>query len=421
MTTGSFSKDYRISLPGHTGLYGLQVSRSWNGTDRPKIKKLATVKEYAPRTVERLVWRGKRQVVYSHTYQYRVYSPSVPPKRGKIEMTDHPFTKTWTARNSGALQLSDGRMFTTDGAGYFLRAVPAELDSFDELSLIGRLRTKVAGSDFNAGVFLAELSPALRMIGESAYRINEARKFASRFDLIQASHALTRGTRWFRGDHPRLRASKDFSENWLQLQYGWLPLLADVENAAQFAAHHLNVGFQQVVRVSLRKQFGTLQNSSPSNILLPLNGQADFEISYLNRKSIKATLKEVNVPQLSGLTDPWSVAWEILPYSFVVDWFVPVGQWLSARGLKQALSGSFVISQKKVGYVRGMRLNPANHLQSSKDYWDSAGSFTRTISSSLPIPQPSVKGVGEALTWKRATSAVALLVQQAASLGRRST
>jgi hypothetical protein len=324
------------------------------------------------------------------------------------------------ARHSGALQLSDGRGFTTDGAGYYLTADPSDFDSFDELALIGRLRTKVAGSDFNAGVFLAELNPALRMIADSAYRINEARRFVQRGDLNQASQALLRGTRWFRGDLPRLRATKDLSTNWLQLQYGWLPLLADVQNGAQFIAHHTNVGFQKVVRASFTKRTGTPSNSSPFNILIP-SGEDGFEVSYFNRKSIKATLSEVNVPQLAGLTDPWSVAWELMPYSFVVDWFVPVGNWLSARGLKQALSGSFVISQKKEGYVRGMKLNPVNHLQSSKDYWASNGSFSRSLSSSLPIPQPTVRAIGEALTWRRAANAVALLVAPVERLGRRSS
>jgi hypothetical protein len=32
-----------------------------------------------------------------------------------------------------------------------------------------------------------------------------------------------------------------------------------------------------------------------------------------------------------GLTNPALVAWELVPYSFVVDWFLPVGDWLQAQ------------------------------------------------------------------------------------------
>jgi hypothetical protein len=31
-----------------------------------------------------------------------------------------------------------------------------------------------------------------------------------------------------------------------------------------------------------------------------------------------------------GMANPLSLAWELLPYSFVVDWFLPIGQFLSS-------------------------------------------------------------------------------------------
>lgn len=40
--------------------------------------------------------------------------------------------------------------------------------------------------------------------------------------------------------------------------------------------------------------------------------------------------KEPDFLEQCGFTDPWSVAWELLPLSFVVDWFVNVGQVLSS-------------------------------------------------------------------------------------------
>jgi hypothetical protein len=34
--------------------------------------------------------------------------------------------------------------------------------------------------------------------------------------------------------------------------------------------------------------------------------------------------------QAVGLTNPALVAWELVPYSFVIDWFLPIGNWLTA-------------------------------------------------------------------------------------------
>lgn len=36
------------------------------------------------------------------------------------------------------------------------------------------------------------------------------------------------------------------------------------------------------------------------------------------------------LPAKVGLTNPLSVAWELIPFSFVVDWFLPIGKYLDA-------------------------------------------------------------------------------------------
>lgn len=41
-----------------------------------------------------------------------------------------------------------------------------------------------------------------------------------------------------------------------------------------------------------------------------------------------------------GLTNPALVAWELVPYSFVVDWFLPIGDWLQAQTSLLGLSFS---------------------------------------------------------------------------------
>jgi hypothetical protein len=48
-------------------------------------------------------------------------------------------------------------------------------------------------------------------------------------------------------------------------------------------------------------------------------------------------------PQLAtinslGLTNPIAVAWELVPFSFAVDWFLPVGNTLSALTAGQGLT-----------------------------------------------------------------------------------
>lgn len=120
--------------------------------------------------------------------------------------------------------------------------------------------------------------------------------------------------------------------------------------------------------------------------------------------------KEVNVPQLVGLMDPLSVAWELVPFSFVLDWFLPIGSWLSARGLSQAMTGTFVTTKRI--WVQGYA--PYRIVGSSTwgaDYYKSYYALDRTISSELDVPLPSIKPLNKALSWKRAANALALLAQ----------
>jgi hypothetical protein len=41
-----------------------------------------------------------------------------------------------------------------------------------------------------------------------------------------------------------------------------------------------------------------------------------------------------------GLTNPLAIAWELVPFSFVLDWLVPVGTWL--QSLDATLGVKFV-------------------------------------------------------------------------------
>jgi hypothetical protein len=39
----------------------------------------------------------------------------------------------------------------------------------------------------------------------------------------------------------------------------------------------------------------------------------------------------------TGFTNPINLAWEVVPYSFVVDWFIPIGPWLETLNAWQGL------------------------------------------------------------------------------------
>lgn len=113
------------------------------------------------------------------------------------------------------------------------------------------------------------------------------------------------------------------------------------------------------------------------------------------------------IPQLLGLTNPELVAWELVPYSFVADWFIPLGDWMAARALVQRLKGTFIISDKRIG--RALSPTSAYFTAQPRGNYCKVG-FSRTVSSTLKVPKPHFKPLGKVASWQHCANAVGLLV-----------
>lgn len=407
-----------VSFTTGTGFVGKRVVKSWSGGDQ-------AVKRPARQPVVRpLVSYDK----FGHkVYHWGTYRPPTRlPKRAYNEL--HPYSTnlsievtegfSWTIDNDQTPWLDNsgtGVPGTTWGGVY--TSVPLNLwSSNDDLALFGKLREKVAGSDFNAGVFLGEGHQALKMIATNATKIYKALSAVRKGRVADAAHILTgskfeSNRNYFKSGFDR----KTIANNWLELQYGWLPLLSDVKGGAEFLAHHLSVPltYKTVVRREVKNDNATILTGSPTAAYFPM-------AKALSRGQVIAFLKEKDVIGLSGLTDPLSVAWELLPYSFVVDWFIPIGNYLQARGLAQALTGTFVTTKtnrSEVGGYKGKTLSNAPAAGSSivsiknAKYSYIAITVNRTVSSTLSVPLPSVKPLSKVASWRHAANAVALLTQ----------
>jgi hypothetical protein len=127
---------------------------------------------------------------------------------------------------------------------------------------------------------------------------------------------------------------------WLELQYGWKPLLDDVYGAAETIARER--GDRPLIN-TIRKTASVKRNHEAfSN-----NAGAGYTMTSSSRSAVNAMCSiaityEVRNDALRlassiGLTDPALLAWELLPYSFVVDWFLPVGGWLERANATSGL------------------------------------------------------------------------------------
>lgn len=397
MTTGSRTWDEQrvVSTQAGNGKVGQLRQKSWSGGDD---------------TSGRAAYELVKTQYYTPTGRLRTYAFRNYPKRAR-KKGEHNYSCTFNSAfdTVGSFyQLPNGPWFTCTALNFAGQPSSQQRwNSNDDIAMLGKLRERIVGSDFNVAVMLAEAPEALQTIAHAALTIDRAYRAAKRGNVKEAGKILLGGLRRTRKgvvvSPPRERsAATSVAGRWLELQYAWLPLLNDVYGAACTLAHFTNVPFQQTILVR-RKRNGTMSSASP-------NTKVGSSTVYTSVQ-IKAIISEVNVPGLLGLTDPASVAWEKLPWSFVADWFIPVGNWLSARGLAQNVSGTFVTSKKiysdAVGCVSG-----AVPVRGLGTFRSTSGSLNRVVSTSLAVPKPEVKSLDQVLSWKHAANAVSLLISR---------
>jgi len=127
--------------------------------------------------------------------------------------------------------------------------------------------------------------------------------------------------------------SKTVAQRFLELQYGWRPLLSDVY-AASVAYEKLTKGPRiSTLHVHGNSQCNSLEfSASPSNYTCVAYGKSACHILY-------QLVEDLPVTRSLGLSDPLSVVWELTPFSFVADWFLPIGQYLENLSIIPYLNG----------------------------------------------------------------------------------
>jgi len=339
--------------------------------------------------------------------------PGSRPKRAR--RSENAFTKTYMHLEQAPVTFGPNGTFPDF---FFLSPGSWDasdmLDANDQIKLVNKLTEKLQGSDFNASVFLGEGHQTLKMLADTAIRLAKAGHHARRFDILGAARSLFEGTNrrplkkhdWrnptWANNHTTY-AAKNLSSLWLELQYGWMPLLNDAEACAQSLAHYLEVPFATTYRVSVRRETNTDLSAN-----FGAYGTVTLHKTKSHRRSIIARISEKPTGWATlGLLDPELVAWELTPFSFVADWFIPIGSYLEARAKASRLVGTFITIDKRLGSAGPVKFNGEQRTPSRYR----SMLFDRSISSSLSVPLPTVKPLEKAASVQHCRNAVALVIQ----------
>jgi len=162
--------------------------------------------------------------------------------------------------------------------------------------------------------------------------------------------------------------SKDVARRYLEYVYGWKPLMADIYGTYGILKKHANDAFLLSGSGSSQQQCQcpSITCNDISYNSVTVHGPYDEKAHV--RCKIWARI-DPNCPGLRtinqvGLLNPLSLIWDLTPWSFVVDWFVPIGSVLQALTAPAGLNfvdGSMSVKNSFTGpYVHHHRIYDAN-------------------------------------------------------------
>lgn len=187
----------------------------------------------------------------------------------------------------------------------------------------------------NLAQAFAERQQTLDLLAATAVKIAESFNNLKKGNVVAAARALG-------GINPSRKMKKKFrkeferdpkqaaANGWLALQYGWKPLLDDVYGLAELTAQRVVKEIRGSAQASTRRTYERIIPCSFGDYGL-FTGVARQKVTYIVKYkcSYWTTSDATHLLTQIGLSNPALIAWELTPYSFVADWFIPIGNWIS--------------------------------------------------------------------------------------------
>jgi hypothetical protein len=239
----------------------------------------------------------------------------------------------WNGVDPATLQVGiDPSSYLGSGVSGYSLAILAELDLH---SLTG-LYSAVKNQQTNLAQMIAEKSQTAKLLVGSVTRLVSV--------LIDLKHGrLSSAARTLFPGNPT-----GVSQDWLMYQYGVKPLINDINGIVDTFAKEEHQIFD-VKKGSKRSLSLILEDTDVSygvcraHVRVKLFSQV--EVKYKTR--LQATFVTRSLAKL-GFGNPAQLGWELFPYSFVMDWFIPVGNYIANV---DAFAGLIAVFTTKTTYI----------------------------------------------------------------------
>lgn len=297
--------------------------------------------------------------------------------------------------------------------GSLYSRVPPAPDILEQ-RLLTKARLDLKGQNVNFSQAMAERKLTAGLVVDSLGRLTRGARAIRHGNLRKAAEEF--GVPYASKKHPSKRrkpSGSEFFDNFLELQYGWKPLYQDIHGAVTQLSEaeqkrngevraHVKVGGREFNR-DKRELAETADGGYWwFNVFSEVEHRAQIRLDFAH------TSPSLSTAQQLGLTNPAQLAWELVPFSFVVDWFIPVGDFFAQLDATLGWSyrgGTYSEKSVRTQSVEFSRMEGYN--PGFKGYCTTSGvksrqmSFARTVYGTEPmavIPAPK--------RWDQAFSAV---------------
>lgn len=290
-----------------------------------------------------------------------------------------------------AFTMNHGWTMTPSSVGMANRGIvyssPYVQDALNQsqIEALGRLGDRKA----NLALAIVEARKSVNLIASTAIR------------LASAYRSVRHGNFKLAAKHLGVKDTKGGAGNILQFNYGWMPLVMDANGLAQLVL----MGLTRPLVVSARRTIKTSKETKP------FYSAEGFVRQHLRTTcGVSGRLDDTyeRIAAQASFPDPLTLGWELLPYSFVVDWLLPVGDYLEAL---QATAGlSFLSAWQSTSVETEFQVKsvlPSDASGTAPGFRGNGYTFDRKVFSTWPKPSPLY--VKSPFKTRNAINAVALI------------
>lgn len=200
--------------------------------------------------------------------------------------------------------------------GSLVARIPSGADA-----LVQEAASRIMGESMDALTFLAELASTKKMFLET-------------------------GRRFLKKQIPR--NWRQLSNDWLSYRYGWRTFMYDCKDLHKAVARLDEKRKRYSKRARSFNEWSETEGGTNVRFILGTSFSVVEKIVTTYKVELVGTVNaDVTVPAFSF--NPAVTAWEVIPYSFIVDWFVGVGTAISAL--------SFLAAQRRYAASWGCRIS----------------------------------------------------------------